>query len=82
MTILLADKMSDNQDDLSLTSELDYDMWQGQFEFVGVTDRNVSPQGLLRLPPYLPSGSNGVKKSSAHQWCENVSDQVYIALFI
>lgn len=59
--------------------ELDYDMWEGQFEFVGPTDnRNVIGHGLLKPTPYLPSNTNGVKKSAAHQWCDDVSGQVNI----
>lgn len=56
-------------------AELDYDMWEGQFEFLG-PDRGCFPQGLLKPPPHLPSQTNGIKKSAAHKWCENVSDQV------
>lgn len=57
--------------------ELDYDMWEGQFEFVGLTDPNREPQGLLRPPvPLLHYGTNGTKKNPAHAWCEEVADQV------
>lgn len=64
--------MSGDDDD----DELDYDMWEGQFEFIGPSGRTFSPVGLLRPPPYLPPSLNGVKKSVAHQWCEDVTDQV------
>ena len=68
--------MSDDANDVSYISELDYDMWEGQFEFIGPSDGNFTPQGLLRPPPYLPHSVNGIKKSPAHQWCEEVTDQV------
>lgn len=67
---------ADAENENSLTLELDYDLWEGQFEFVGPTDDNCEPQGLLKPPPFLPNGTNGVKKTAAHRWCENVSDQV------
>lgn len=31
------------------TPDLDYDMWEGQFEFVGPS-QGVIPQGLLKTP--------------------------------
>jgi hypothetical protein len=68
--------MSDDEDDNSYVPEMDYDMWEGQFEFIGPTDYNFTPQGLLRPPHHLPYSVNGVKKTPAHQWCEEVSDQV------
>lgn len=68
--------MSDYENDNSLTADLDYDMWEGQFEFVGPAEKECIPQGLLKPAPHLPAGTNGVKKSAAHQWCENVTDQV------
>ncbi|KYB28675.1 hypothetical protein TcasGA2_TC032404 [Tribolium castaneum] len=71
-------KMSDDENDVSYLSELDYDMWEGQFEFIGPTEANFTPQGLLRPPPYLPPNVNGVKKNPAHQWCEEVTDQFQV----
>lgn len=69
--------MSDAENENSLTLELDYDLWEGQFEFVGPTDdENCQPQGLLKPPPFLANGTNGAKKTAAHRWCENVTDQV------
>lgn len=70
--------MSDGEEnESSLTSDLDYDLWEGQFEFVGPTEgNNCVPQGLLKAPPFLPNGTNGVRKTAAHRWCENVSDNV------
>lgn len=38
--------------------EMEFDMWEGQFDFVG-------PQAY-RAPPY---GTNGVKKIDDLQWC-------------
>lgn len=68
--------MSDDEDnESSLIPDLDYDMWEGQFEFVGPSQNNV-PHGLLKPPVFLAKHVNGAKKSQAHQWCEDVSDQV------
>lgn len=72
--------MSDAENENSLTLELDYDLWEGQFEFVGPNSGNCESQGLsrglLKPTPFLTNGTNGSKKSAAHQWCENVTDQV------
>jgi Rab11 family-interacting protein 3/4 len=70
--------MSDDEDDNSYVPEMDYDMWEGQFEFIGPTDYNFTPQGLLRPPHHLPYSVNGVKKTPAHQWCEEVSDHFQV----
>lgn len=67
--------MSDSEFELP---EMDYDMWEGQFEFLGPSDPNRVGQGLLKPAPFLPPTSNGVKKSAAHVWCEDVSGQVII----
>lgn len=71
-------KMSDSEFELP---EMDYDMWEGQFEFVGPTEPSRVGHGLLKPAPFLPSGTNGVKKSVAHVWCEDVSGKVTIAIF-
>lgn len=72
--------MSVEEDDdgiFSHNQELDYDMWEGQFEFVGPTNNaNVIPQGLLRTTPFLQSYTNGIKKNAAHRWCDQVNDNV------
>lgn len=67
--------MSDSEFEMP---EMDYDMWEGQFEFVGPTE--PSPVGYLKPTPFLSPGSNGVKKSAAHIWCEDVSGQVTIII--
>ena len=64
--------------------ELALDLWQGQFEFVGegyggdgVGDGGVCIYGggiHMTSPPRL--GSNGVKKTEAHLWCEDLTEQV------
>lgn len=69
--------------------ELEYDMWDGQFDFVGPQDppeprpRITSDTSLTEdlftggpLTPHLTNGLNGGKKTAAHQWCDNLSDQV------
>ncbi|KAK9887646.1 hypothetical protein WA026_023725 [Henosepilachna vigintioctopunctata] len=71
--------MSDDEDGLITTAELDYDMWEGQFEFVGpsLTD-SVQPYGLMKSPQYLAHTSNGIKKTEAHTWCDNINDKVQV----
>lgn len=72
--------------------ELEYDMWDGQFDFVGpqgpppeVRNRITSDASLTEdlftggpLTPHLSNGLNGGKKTAAHQWCDNLSDQVQL----
>lgn len=73
--------------------ELEYDMWDGQFDFVGPQGPPV-PRGRVTsdasitedlftggpLSPHLTNGVNGGKKTAAHQWCDNLSDQVRYVL--
>jgi hypothetical protein len=68
--------------------ELALDLWQGQFEFVGegyggdgVGDGDMCIRGgygggvtHMTSPPRL--GTNGVKKTEAHLWCEDLTEQV------
>lgn len=70
--------------------ELEYDMWDGQFDFVGpqgspptsrsriTSDISVSDDLFTGGPltPHLINGVNGGKKTAAHLWCDNLSDQV------
>ncbi|CAB3220586.1 unnamed protein product [Arctia plantaginis] len=72
--------------------ELEYDMWDGQFDFVG--PQGPPPESRLRitsdtsltedlftggpLTPHLTNGLNGGKKTAAHLWCDNLSDQVQL----
>ncbi|CAG9088592.1 unnamed protein product [Plutella xylostella] len=70
--------------------ELEYDMWDGQFDFVGPQEAPSpparaspppSPDQLFTgepLAPHLGNGLNGGKKTPAHQWCDNLSDQVQL----
>ncbi|CAH0729923.1 unnamed protein product, partial [Brenthis ino] len=70
--------------------ELEYDMWDGQFDFVGpqdppvrgrITSDNSVTEDLFTggpLTPHLTNGLNGGKKTAAHQWCDNLSDQVQL----
>lgn len=71
--------------------ELEYDMWDGQFDFVGPQSPSV-PRGRITsdasliedlftgepLTPHLTNGNNGGKKTAAHQWCDNFLDQVRV----
>lgn len=61
---------------MSNTPDLDYDMWEGQFEFVGPGELIQPPRGLLTPAPHLSPSVNGVRKNAAHAWCEEISDQV------
>ncbi|XP_063623553.1 rab11 family-interacting protein 4A isoform X4 [Cydia splendana] len=72
--------------------ELEYDMWDGQFDFVGpqgpppetrsriFSDSSVTEDLFTGSPltPHLTNGLNGGKKTAAHQWCDNLSDQVQL----
>ena len=58
------------------TPEMDYDMWEGQFEFFGPSTQLIQPpQGLLKPAPHLPVSTNGIRKNAAHEWCDGISDQ-------
>ena len=75
--------------DGAVDQELALDLWQGQFEFLGegyggdgVGDGGVFIHGggggggvmHVTSPPRL--GSNGVKKTEAQVWCEDLTEQV------
>ncbi|KAI5637135.1 FIP domain-containing protein [Phthorimaea operculella] len=78
--------------DVEDSLELEYDMWDGQFDFVGpqgpppeVRSRITSDTSLTEdlftgspLTPHLTNGVNGGKKTAAHQWCDNLTDQVQL----
>ncbi|CAF4822010.1 unnamed protein product [Pieris macdunnoughi] len=76
--------------DVEESLELEYDMWDGQFDFVGPQDPHLRPritsdtsltEDLFTggpLTPHLSNGLNGGKKTPAHQWCDNLSDQVQL----
>ncbi|XP_022900098.1 rab11 family-interacting protein 4 isoform X4 [Onthophagus taurus] len=68
--------MSDSEYEVQ---DLDYDMWEGQFEFLGpLNHQNVQPHGLLKPPPFMPHQTNGIKKTSAHVWCDDVNDKMQL----
>ncbi|KAB0795929.1 hypothetical protein PPYR_09990 [Photinus pyralis] len=69
--------MSDSVESISTphTPELDYDMWEGQFEFLGPSQLIQPPQGLFKPLPHLPASTNGIRKNAAHEWCDGISDQ-------
>ncbi|XP_068618438.1 rab11 family-interacting protein 4A-like isoform X4 [Battus philenor] len=72
--------------------DLEYDMWDGQFDFVGpqgpppvtrnriTSDLSITEDLFTGAPltPHLTNGANGGKKTAAHQWCDNLSDQVQL----
>lgn len=79
-------KMSESdcvEDDAPNTQDLDYDMWEGQFEFVGPTEEVTRGRGLqIIVPsPHILPHTNGAKKNKAHEWCEDISDNVIICFF-
>lgn len=75
--------------------ELEYDMWDGQFDFVGPQGSPITSRSRITsdaslgddlftggpLTPHLTNGINGAKKTAAHQWCDNLSDQVRFSNF-
>nr|CAD7569999.1 unnamed protein product [Timema californicum] len=64
--------------------ELDLDLWEGQFEFVGSGWGEEEGQGATPPPyhtPHLAHQLNGVKKSPAHVWCEDLTEQVTFLKF-
>ncbi|KAG8234110.1 hypothetical protein J437_LFUL010957, partial [Ladona fulva] len=52
--------------------DLDLDLWEGQFEFVG--------DGALDAwhPQAPPFGTNGTRKSEARFWCEDLTNQIQL----
>lgn len=74
--------MSEDGDGENEGCSLDYDMWEGQFEFVGPDEMVCSPHGLLKPPPHLPANVNGSRKNAAHVWCDEVNDKVISTIFI
>lgn len=73
--------MSDVEYESLGTPEMDYDMWDGQFEFIGPSP-NQPTYGFLKPPPHLQPTTNGVKKNAAHAWCEEVTDQVITCIIL
>lgn len=72
---------SEDEEDTALEQELALDLWQGQFEFVGENyggDGGVCIYGggTVHITPPPRLGSNGVKKTEAHAWCEDLTEQV------
>jgi hypothetical protein len=78
---------AEDEEESALEQELALDLWEGQFEFVGegyggdgLGDGGVCVRGgapvHITPPPRL--GSNGVKKTEAHLWCEDLTEQVSV----
>ncbi|PSN57669.1 hypothetical protein C0J52_05403 [Blattella germanica] len=71
---------ADDDEETGVEQELALDLWEGQFEFVGegyASDGGGLENGggrLITPPPRL--GSNGVRKTEAHLWCEDLTEQV------
>jgi hypothetical protein len=73
----------EDEEDIALEQELALDLWQGQFEFVGEDyggDGGVciygGGGGPVHITPPPRLGSNGIKKTDAHAWCEDLTEQV------
>lgn len=67
------------EDDAPNTQDLDYDMWEGQFEFVGPSEDTVlTGRGLqiITSSPHMSPRTNGIKKNRAHEWCDDLSNNV------
>ena len=87
---------AEDDEESGVEQELALDLWEGQFEFVGegyggdgvgggLEDSGVCTRGggggLTRVvtpPPRL--GSNGVRKTEAHLWCEDLTEQVSVTI--
>ena len=76
--------------DGAIDQELALDLWQGQFEFVGegyggdgvgdggvcIHDDGGGGGGVIHVTSSPRPGTNGVKKTEAHLWCEDLTEQV------
>lgn len=73
-------EVSECEDEAPNTQDLDYDMWEGQFEFVGPSNNAILHPDLkiITPSPHLSSHTNGARKSQAHAWCEDLTDNVNI----
>lgn len=71
-------EFSESEEEAPNTQDLDFDMWEGQFEFVGPSNNNISVEDLkIIVPtPHLNVNTNGTKKNAAHTWCKDVSGNV------
>ncbi|KAF4526260.1 hypothetical protein B566_EDAN010970 [Ephemera danica] len=73
--------VEDSESQSDAEPDLELDLWEGQFEFVGPQHPSalppMSPTSLnLPVPNQPPNGNNGVSKSSAHIWVDDISEQV------
>lgn len=80
---------AEDEDEAAIEQELALDLWEGQFEFVGggyggdgLGEGGVcvrgggGGEGPVHIIPPLRLGSNGAKKTEAHFWCEDLTEQV------
>lgn len=81
--------MSVSEDEVAV-QDLEFDMWEGQFEFVGnqyngnYQDSELSYNGSnaydetvdLFVPSLTRPKRNGVKKSEVQLWCEGLTGHV------
>ena len=76
------DALADDQESQDDDQDLELDLWEGQFQFVGPEEYSPTSgddpiEGSVELyPNQPPSGDNGVTKTSAHVWVHDISNQV------
>jgi hypothetical protein len=81
---------SEDEEDAALEQELTLDLWQGQFEFVGedyggdgvCIYGGGGGTGTVHITPPPRLGSNGMKKTEAHAWCEDLTEQVSRVIYV
>lgn len=69
----------------SLLEQLEFDLWEGQFEFVGNNNNNNNlPQQFVN-DQQLNGSANGLKKKKngyrESTWCKDIANHVSIALW-
>jgi hypothetical protein len=77
---MMMNTLADDSESQSSDAEpdLELDLWEGQFEFVGSqhTSQQHEQQQQHPVPNLPPNGNNGVSKTSAHVWVDDISEQV------
>lgn len=75
--------MGDDEDSFVFNQELDYDMWEGQFEFIGPEQGvNVVPHGLLSNSSFNNNNNNNGLKNGCKQLKNHVRKLKYCIFII